>query len=195
MVLLRICKPFPLDNLVCQRLRPTFNLGAYIALVDRRSWTTFQRSCRHGPECSSRVQKLTYEEVLQIASDEGLTLVESPERKSGYSHIYTNFGYYVARPNGGKVLGSYSSAYEAALAYARHLGPCESAKAQRFVDMGRREFYSKGAADPLTHEEVMQIVFAEGLTLVTSRPPTRVDTTYKNVHVNMGKNVHVDRTQ
>ena len=39
---------------------------------------------------SSRVQKLTYEEVLQIASDEGLTLVESPGSKSGYKNVHVD---------------------------------------------------------------------------------------------------------
>ena len=74
---------------------------------------------------------MTEAEANQLAGAEGLTLVLAPGNASGYKGVSRNngsispkSGYCAQFCQGGKTvrLGSYSSAPEAALAYARHLG-------------------------------------------------------------------------
>ena len=75
---------------------------------------------------AQREPALSEDEVLSLAQQEGLTLMEAPGSSTGYKGVKkqtTTAGRFMARASG-KHLGSFPSAHEAALAYARHIARC-----------------------------------------------------------------------
>ena len=121
------------------------------------------------------------EEAIERAAAEGLTLVRSSDNQSGFVGVYLSRSRYEAQVKRGGALqhlGTFGTAEEAALAYARALGPEGSAAAAAKWD---REA-------PMTPEEAIERAAAEGLTLVRSsidqsgfagvyRYDSRIDTT------------------
>jgi len=105
---------------------------------------------------------LTAEEALRQADAEGLTLLMSESSKSGYTGVSFNSGrtkpYVALVRRGGKqvALGTFATAEEAALTYAR------TPEAQAAVAE------AAAAPPPLTAEEAVQQAEAEGLTLLQS---------------------------
>ena len=75
-------------------------------------------------------QPLSEADVLATAQREGLVLIEAPATATGYKGVKkqtTNGSCYMARA-GGKHLGSFPSACEVALAYARHMSAARCAQ-------------------------------------------------------------------
>ena len=120
---------------------------------------------------------LTSEEALQQAQAEGLALRVAKKNKTGHFGVHHLSGrpkpYMVQVPRGGKQvsLGSFVTAEEAALCYARSLGV--QAAAER----------ASAAGPPLPSKEALQQAQAEGLTLVK----TDSTTGYFGVSLNKGR--------
>ena len=97
---------------------------------------------------------LTAVEEEQLAAEEGLTLMRTSRLQIGFKGVSTTrSGRFNATRNASEYLGATATAEEAALLYARHLGPEASAAAA-------------AAAVPLTAMEAEQLAAEEGLTLV-----------------------------
>jgi hypothetical protein len=107
---------------------------------------------------------LTAVEAEHLANQEGLTLVRTSQSQTGFKGVSTTRGgRFCAIGTGGvsEYLGTAATAEEAALLYARHLGPEASAAA------------AAAAAVPLTAVEAEQLAAEEGLMLVrTSQSQT-----------------------
>ena len=125
-----------------------------------------ERSRQEADACNRDV--LSEGDVLQLAADEGLELVTSSRAASGFRGVLKSTNcvskpYQAVAPRSTtrKYLGDYATAMEAALAYARHLGPEESHK-----EAAR----SHNEGDTcLSAEEVEQLVREENLTLVRAQ--------------------------
>jgi|LauGreSuBDMM15SN_2_FD.fasta_scaffold18218_1 hypothetical protein len=110
-------------------------------------------------------------EIKRHADAEGLTLVPSTTATSGYlgvtKHNDKSGSFKAELRDGGvrkRCLGVFPSAEEAALAYARHLGPAKSAESAR---------HERAAAHtPTSEARVQQLASQEGLTLVRSSRPS-----------------------
>ena len=97
---------------------------------------------RHlGPASSEQAAArtaMTAKEAERQAEEEGLQLVTSSKAASGYACVRKNkgkyhlqvrvYGHQSSKGSLRPILGSYDSPAEAALAYARHLGPAASAQ-------------------------------------------------------------------
>ena len=98
-------------------------------------------------------------EVQRLAHNEGLSLVTA-DNSTGYKGVCKSHGKFQAQcyqEGRSECLGSFSSAAEAALAYARHLGPAGCAAATA----------PPAATQPaVTEAEARQLAAAEGLQLV-----------------------------
>ena len=139
--------------------------------------------------------RMTAEEALRAAADEGLHLVRSPGSKSGFKNVSGNgkpgdkFRWAAVRRIDGRTekLGSYYSAEEAALEYARAIGPEMSKEEAAQADAamtsaaivslpstpGVPQRYNPSlrhlpACTPFTVEEVLRHAAAEGLSLYRS---------------------------
>ena len=118
---------------------------------------------------------MTVEEALRLAEAEGLTLLRAERNTSGYKGVSV-LGGILANPflaqvwRGGKqvTLGSFATAEEAALAYAR------TPEVQATVAAAA----APPAAPPMTAEEALRQAGAEGLTLLRSESSS---TGYKSV--------------
>eukprot|EP00966_Prymnesium_polylepis_P175632 4064859-Prymnesium_polylepis.1 len=108
-------------------------------------------------------------DAVRIAEEEGLTLVPSLRSTSGFKGVkfFREDKVYQAVYKHNVIPGRFATAEEAALAYARKLGPEASAAA---ADVE--------AAQPPTVEEVLRMVADEDLTLV---PSVRAQTGYLGV--------------
>ena len=104
---------------------------------------------------------MTEQTADRIAAEEGLTLVRCNRVRSGFRHVKISGARGESKPFQlvyvGKARGRYASAAEAALAFARLVGPAESARAAE-----------EAAREPMSWEEVQQAADTEGLTLVPS---------------------------
>ena len=117
---------------------------------------------------------LTAEEAIARAAEEGLPLVRLAGTKTGFKSVYIENGNgplgYVARlwlsnDSGGKItLGTYATAEEAALNYARCLGRDAAIAA---VDGIQAELFDM-ASTSLTIDDVKQQAAEEGLELIRS---------------------------
>ena len=117
---------------------------------------------------------LTAEEAIARAAEEGLPLVRLAGTKTGFKSVYIENGNgplgYVARlwlsnDSGGKItLGTYATAEEAALNYARCLGRDAAIAA---VDGIQAELFDMASAS-LTIDDVKRQAAAEGLELIRS---------------------------
>ena len=119
--------------------------------------------------------------VLAAAAAEGLTLVRSTNT-TGFAHVLLPAGANKATPfmlrcameeGGARVVGYYASAAEAALVYARRVGPEASAHEHRM-----------GGARLMTAAQALAAAEAEGLTL--ERPhhnSRRKEARFKYVHL------------
>jgi hypothetical protein len=90
---------------------------------------------------------VTTEEALRLAAAEGLTLVPSSRSLTGYKHVTqasARVGFYAQAKHDGiyQYLGYASTAEEAALLYARHLGP-EASAAEAAADATAKEERAK----------------------------------------------------
>ena len=119
------------------------------------------------------------DETRAAAAAEGLELVPSSSNETGFKGVSVQKGGYQAnlRENGTqRYLGTFASAGEAALSYARHVGAeraaAEAAEARVAVPQ------------PLTADEARAAAAAEGLELVTSASS---ETGFKGVYVNGGR--------
>ena len=126
---------------------------------------------------------MTAEEALRQAETEGLTLLKSESNASGYRGVAFNSSckskpYKVKGRRGGKTvhLGSYATAEEAALCYAR------TPEAQGAVAAAAA---APPKPPPLTAEEAVQQAEAEGLTLLRSE---RSNSGYSGVHLGSSGN-------
>ena len=133
------------------------------------------------------------EEILAQAQREYLVLVPG-SGATGYKHVHCARGYYVARDSDGEKLGSFRSAAEAALAFARHLGPEASHEAVACFEAHvplkdrRKRLKSTYKAMPVISAKVKQVVDAEGLTLVPAlRQSNKTGFAGVSYHVTMGK--------
>jgi len=118
---------------------------------------------------------LTAEEAEARAVAEGLPLIRLPGSKSGFKSVYVENGTsplgYVARlwtsnASGGKItLGTYATAEEAALTYARCLGRDAAVSAN---DGLGAEFFARVSSQPLTRADALRQAAEEGLELLTS---------------------------
>ena len=112
---------------------------------------------------------MTAEEALALAEREGLTLVRSNTNKTGFKNLQYYKGRQKARPYQLKIsldgrtehIGSYATPEEAALAYARLIGPEASAREA-----------AEATTPPMTPEEAIATAAAEGLQLVRSDTTT-----------------------
>lgn len=128
-------------------------------------------------EAFSSEPPMTKEEALRLAQEEGLSLLTSKDNATGYQCV-------AWQPNGtaravskGKLLGTFSGAPEAALAYSRHLGPegCAAAAAAAAATAASKSI--------MTEEEAQRLAASEGLVLLTADNPTG----YKGVYESQGK--------
>tara|TARA_B110001452_G_scaffold30500_1_gene23916 strand:+ start:256 stop:1530 length:1275 start_codon:yes stop_codon:yes gene_type:complete len=123
---------------------------------------------------------MTAEEALRQAEAEGLTLLRSESSKTGYKGVRFTGGmtkpYQAQVKSSGKsvALGTFATAAEAALAYAR------SPEAQAAVAAAA----APPAPPPMTAEEAMRQAEAEGLTLLRSE---NSNSGYKCVTFNSNK--------
>jgi hypothetical protein len=88
---------------------------------------------------------MTLEEAEAIAARDGLVLVPS---KTGYKGVNLKEGRFQARSKG-YYIGTYATPYEAALEYARHIGP-QQAAAEKATAMARRPTLLETAAGSIT---------------------------------------------
>ena len=88
---------------------------------------------------------MTLEEAEGAAAREGLVLVPS---KKGYKGVRQFRGTFRAISNE-KVIGNYATPYQAALEYARHIGP-QQAAAEKATAMARRPTLLETAAGSIT---------------------------------------------
>jgi len=125
-------------------------------------------------------QPLTAEEAVRQAEAEGLTLLRSESNSAGYKNVsfYSNLTkpYLAKVQRGGKnvSLGSFATAEEAALSYAR-------------TPEGQAALSAAAAPPeppPMTAEEALRQAEAEGLTLLRSESSS---TGYKNVFLRSHK--------
>jgi len=121
---------------------------------------------------------MTAEEALRQAEAEGLTLLRTESSNTGYKGVSFTSGrptpYQAQVKRGGKTvtLGSFATAEEAALSYAR------SPEAQAVVAAAAAMAAAPPAPLPMTAEEALRQAEAEGLTLVRSESSS---TGYKGV--------------
>jgi hypothetical protein len=109
---------------------------------------------------------MTLAEAEAAAAREGLVLVpssrklaETPFKNVRRTRSGTNpYRAYISGSH--KAIGNYTSAAEAALAYARYLGPTQSRAEAAAATPGMA---------PMSEEEAERLATAEGLTLVRSR--------------------------
>jgi len=123
-------------------------------------------------ECSQPLERAA--EIQVAAEAEGLVLVTSSSNATGYKGVYRNDGQYVARireRGKPKHLGTFATAEEAALCYAR---PAGAERAAREAAEAKSE-----GPQPLTVEEAREAAEAEGLVLLTSSSNA---TGYKGVY-------------
>ena len=128
---------------------------------------------------------MTAEEALRQAEAEGLTLLKSESSCTGYKGVAFLSGarskpYQAQMKRGGKSVsfGSYATAEEAALCYAR-------------TPEGRAAAAAPPAPPPLTAEEALRQAEAEGLTLLRSASvsPRASCTGYKGVYLDSSQNL------
>jgi len=119
----------------------------------------------------------TADEIRAAAAAEGLELVPSQSGETGYRGVYKNGGGFEARvrENGTlRCLGTFRTAIEAALCYARHIG-AKRAEAEAAE--------AKAVVVPLTADQARAAAAAEGLELV---PSQKGETGYRGVYKNGG---------
>ena len=153
-------------------------LGSYVTAEEAA--LAYARSCALHPPTKGPgkpgTPSMTAEEAIRVAEAEGLPLVRAPGTKSGYKGVsYQNDKKHAKAPYsvnisvGGRLvrLGAYFTAEEAALSYARYIGPEEAAKAAEVAEHGAGSslFHPDHTAVVVTKEEVAQQAEAEGLTL------------------------------
>ena len=136
------------------------NLGSFPTLEEAclaRARAAAEHAAKEEAEAADDTP-MTAEEALAAAEAEGLPLVPSKQSASGY------LGVGIPKDHRGKFsaghasqfLGTYETAEEAALEYARYIGK------EKAMELAAEE------ARPMTKEEVEAAVEAEGLTLVLS---------------------------
>jgi hypothetical protein len=139
-------------------------------------------------------QAMTAEEAKLAASDEGLVLVPAPGTRSGFKGVsYQDDQKHAAAPYSVGVcraarivkLGSFVTAEEAALHYARFIGPEEAAKAAKAAEGQSPSecIFHPGCVNPSaygeTAEESLQLAADEGLTF---EPASTTGSGYRGVY-------------
>ena len=112
------------------------------AALEYARWIGPQNAKR---EAAAVEANMTLEEAEAIAARDGLVLVPS---KTGYKGVSQKGGRFQARSKD-KRIGSYATLYEAALEYARHIGP-QQAAAEKATAMARRPTLLETAAGSIT---------------------------------------------
>jgi len=136
-----------------------------------------ERAEAEAAEAKAVVVPLTADQARAAAAAEGLELVPSQSGETGYRGVYKKGGGFEARvrENGTKLcLGTFRTAIEAALCYARHIG-AERAEAEAAE--------AKAVVVPLTADQARAAAAAEGLELVPSQSG---ETGYRGVYKNGG---------
>jgi hypothetical protein len=116
------------------------------------------------------IEQMSPEEAEQLAAVEGLSLIKSSSGSSGYKGVYENVSttssarkpYSAMISN--RVVGSFDTAHEAALAYSRALGP-EACAAEAAKN-----------GEPMALQEAEQLAASEGLILIKSSACKRAAT-------------------
>eukprot|EP00900_Chrysochromulina_parva_P025810 jgi/Chrpa1/7863/Chrysochromulina_OHIO_Genome00016453-RA len=131
-------------------------------------------------------QPLTADEARAAAAAEGLELVPSSGTRMGFKNVHKHREKFMARikENGQlRHLGMFATPEEAALRYARHVGPVRAA-AEAAAARGEGPKWplrGKGPPQITTAEEILAATAAEGLELV---PSSTNETGFKNVWKN-----------
>ena len=126
-------------------------IGSYAskhkAALEYARWIGPQNAKREAAavEAQAASANMTLEEAEAIAARDGLVLVPS---KTGYKGVSLKEGRFRARSKD-KTIGSYATLYEAALEYARHIGP-QQAAAEKATAMARRPTLLETAAGSIT---------------------------------------------
>ena len=143
-------------------------IGSYAskhkAALEYARWIGPQNAKREAAavEAQAASANMTLEEAEAIAARDGLVLVPS---KTGYKGVtLTKEGRFQARSKD-KTIGSYATLYEAALEYARHIGP-QQAAAEKAAEEAAEKAAKAAAA---TFEEAKATAESEGLVIVTSK--------------------------
>ena len=126
-------------------------IGSYAskhkAALEYARWIGPQNAKREAAavEAQAASANMTLEEAEAIAARDGLVLVPS---KTGYKGVSLKEGRFKANSKG-YYIGSYATLYEAALEYARHIGP-QQAAAEKATAMARRPTLLETAAGSIT---------------------------------------------
>jgi hypothetical protein len=126
-------------------------IGSYAskhkAALEYARWIGPQNAKREAAavEAQAASANMTLEEAEDAAARDGLVLVPS---KTGYKGVSLKEGRFQARSKG-YTIGSYATLYEAALEYARHIGP-QQAAAEKATAMARRPTLLETAAGSIT---------------------------------------------
>ena len=126
-------------------------IGSYAskhkAALEYARWIGPQNAKREAAavEAQAASANMTLEEAEAIAARDGLVLVPS---KTGYKGVSQKGGRFQAKSKE-KTIGSYATLYEAALEYARHIGP-QQAAAEKATAMARRPTLLETAAGSIT---------------------------------------------
>ena len=142
-------------------------IGSYAskhkAALEYARWIGPQNAKREAAavEAQAASANMTLEEAEAIAARDGLVLVPS---KTGYKGVSLREGRFQARSKD-KTIGSYATLYEAALEYARHIGP-QQAAAEKAAEEAAEKAAKAAAA---TFEEAKATAESEGLVIVTSK--------------------------
>ena len=127
-------------------------IGSYaskhMAALEYARWIGPQNAKREAAAVEAQAAAaniLTLEEAEDAAAREGLVLVPS---KKGYKGVRQFRGTFRAISNE-KVIGNYATPYQAALEYARHIGP-QQAAAEKATAMARRPTLLETAAGSIT---------------------------------------------
>ena len=127
-------------------------IGSYaskhMAALEYARWIGPQNAKREAAAVEAQAAaaaNMTLEEAEDAAAREGLVLVPS---KKGYKGVRQFRGTFRAISNE-KVIGNYATPYQAALEYARHIGP-QQAAAEKATAMARRPTLLETAAGSIT---------------------------------------------
>ena len=120
----------------------------HMAALEYARWIGPQNAKREAAAVEAQAAaaaNMTLEEAEDAAAREGLVLVPS---KKGYKGVRQFRGTFRAISNE-KVIGNYATPYQAALEYARHIGP-QQAAAEKATAMARRPTLLETAAGSIT---------------------------------------------
>ena len=163
----------------CPKCRHSLNRRSYIS---NKHTDNDKTGVTHYEPPTKLAQPSVSDSVQQAVEAEGLVLVKSIESKTGFKNVRKHpqrnkFVLESKRFNGH--MGTFNTAEEAALEYARRLGPVLSREEAEKEDTTAEARSNKRKRDHMTAEQVTAAAEEEDLVLVRT---TNNKTGYKNVH-------------